>query len=319
MAGQRGRVGLIAGSGRLPLLFAQALSAHAPEGRAVDDVAGGFGAPFHLDEAPIPEVVAVGHEGETDAALIPLVASFRWVRLGQFRRIVDFFLRHEVRWVVMAGGITKSRIWRARPDFLALKMVLNMRHMHDDLLLRTAASMLEVYGFGLKSVTDFVPELLASHGVLSRRRPTSGEWADVRFGWQAAKALGRLDIGQGVVVRHKMVAAVEAMEGTDAMIQRAGPLIAGKGWAGRSRGGGVLVKVSKPMQDRRLDLPTVGPNTMRRLHQAGLSVIAIEAGGTMIVEPEETCALADRFNLVFMSCVEQDMRHTELPDPQGSG
>ena len=273
-------IGLIAGNGRLPILFAQALQGQ--------------------------KMVAVGHQGETDPVLAEWVTDLCWVRLGQFQKILDFFLRHHVQWVVMAGGITKSRIWQVRPDFLALKMFLGLLHRHDDLLLRRAAAILEEHGFILKSVTDFVPEFLAPAGVLSRRQPTPTEWEDIRFGWWAAKALGRLDIGQGVVVRQKMVAAVEAMEGTDAMILRAGPLISGKGWA--DEGSGVLVKVAKPMQDHRLDLPTIGPNTMHRLHEAGLAVVAVEAGGAIILEPEKTCALADRFHLVLVGCREQEMQ-----------
>lgn len=276
-------IGLIAGNGRLPILFAQALQEE--------------------------KVVAIGHIGETDPVLAEWVADLGWVRLGQFQKILKFFLHHRVKWVVMAGGITKARIWSVRPDFLALKMVMGLLHRHDDLLLRSAAAILEEHGFILKSVTDFVPEFLAPVGLLSRRQPTQTEWEDIRFGWEAAKALGRLDIGQGVVVRQKMVAAVEAMEGTDAMILRAGALISGKGWAGS--GGGVLVKVAKPMQDRRLDLPTIGPDTMRRLHQAGIAVIAVEAGGAMILEPEETCALANQFNLVLVGCREQEMQQVE--------
>ncbi|MBF0160658.1 MAG: UDP-2,3-diacylglucosamine diphosphatase LpxI [Magnetococcales bacterium] len=278
-------MGLVAGNGRLPLLFAQAV-----QGR---------------------RLVAVGHVGETDPHLTEWVADLCWVRLGQFQKILDFFLRHQVTWVVMAGGITKAHIWRARPDRIALKMLFSLLHRHDDMLLRGAAAILEERGFLLRSVTDFVPEFLAPAGLLSRRRPTEAEWADVCFGWEAAKALGRLDIGQGVVVRQKMVAAVEAMEGTDAMILRAGALIAGRGWA--DAGGGVLVKVAKPIQDHRLDLPTIGPNTMRRMHEAGIVVLAVEAGGAMILEPEETVALADRLNLVLLGCRAEDVRAAGHP------
>ena len=298
-----GPVGLIAGNGQLPLIFAKAVAESRPP--AVNT---------SLTTASV-KLVAVGHEGETEPVLASLVDEFCWVRLGQFQRIVTFFQHHRVKWVVMAGGITKARMWRARPDMLALKMAFSLRHMHDDMLLRKAASLLEERGFMLKSVTDFVPELLAPAGVLSRRQPSEEEWQDIRFGWWAAKALGRLDIGQGVVVRHRVVAAVEAMEGTDAMIQRAGPLITGKGWAGK--GGGVVVKVAKPIQDHRLDLPTIGPNTMKQLHQAGISVIAIEAGGTMILDLQESCTLADRYNLALVSCQESDMQSQESQGQQG--
>ncbi|MBF0185332.1 MAG: UDP-2,3-diacylglucosamine diphosphatase LpxI [Magnetococcales bacterium] len=272
-------IGLIAGNGQLPLLFAQALPGY--------------------------RIVAVGHTGETDPRLAALVTSFCWVRLGQFQKILDFFLQHHVKWVVMAGGITKARIWQVRPDFLALKMVLSLVHRHDDLLLRSAAAILEQHGLQLKSVTDFVPELLAPAGLLSQRQPTAVEWADIRFGWWAAKELGRLDIGQGVVVRQKMVIAVEAMEGTDAMIMRAGPLAVGKGWA--DDGGGVVVKVAKPMQDRRLDLPTIGPNTIKKMVDAGLQVLAVEAGGAILLEPEQTRSLVDRHHLVLLGCRAEEM------------
>ncbi|WP_227657543.1 LpxI family protein [Candidatus Magnetaquicoccus inordinatus] len=279
---QEQAIGLIAGNGQLPLLFAQALPKH--------------------------RIIAVGHSGETDPRLATLVSAFCWVRLGQFQKILDFFLQHRVKWVVMAGGITKSRIWQARPDFLAIKMIMGLLHRHDDLLLRSAAAILQEHGLQLKSVTDFVPQLLAPAGLLSRRQPTAAEWEDIRFGWWAAKELGRLDIGQGVVVRQKMVAAVEAMEGTDAMLLRAGPLLAGKGW---EEGGGVVVKVAKPMQDRRLDLPTIGPRTITTMHEAGLRVLAVEAGGALLLEPEQTRALVDRYDLVLLGCRAEEMQSSE--------
>lgn len=279
-------VGLIAGNGQLPLLFAKTLNQRGQK------------------------VIAVGHEGESDPELANLVDEFQWVRLGQFKKVLSFFSRHGVKWVVMVGGITKTKIWSARPDALALKIAFKLRHLHDDMLLRAVAAVLEERGFLLKSVTEFIPELLAPRGVLSVKRPSVEQWSDIQFGWLAAKKLGEMDIGQGVVVRQKIVAAVEAMEGTDAMIQRAGPLVSGKGWSGGGSGA-VLVKVAKPIQDHRLDLPTIGPNTMRALHQAGISALAIEAGAAMILEIDVTCKLADKFNLVLVGCLEED-----IPTPQ---
>ncbi|MBF0178701.1 MAG: UDP-2,3-diacylglucosamine diphosphatase LpxI [Magnetococcales bacterium] len=281
------RVGLVAGSGAIPLMFARAMRAR-----------GG------------PGVVAVAHEGETDPALAHLVEEIRWVRLGQFRRVLDHLGRGGARGVVLVGGIRKQGIWRARPDRLALRMVLRLWGLHDDQLLRAAGELLEAHGFALRSVTDYLPELLAPPGCLTRRQPTVGEWEDIRFGWRAAKALGGLDIGQGVVVRRNMVVAVEAMEGTDAMLRRAGELVAGgaRGWAGDRSA--VFVKVVKPGQDRRLDLPTIGVATMETLAAAGIPVIAVEAGGAMIVDLEATCRAADRHGLVLLGVAGEDLEGT---------
>lgn len=289
------RIGMIAGSGRLPLLFAQALKRRNQERLRQPDPEG----------AGCVELVVAAHEGETDPDLAGLVERLVWVRLGQFKRIIAFLTDQGVTGVVMAGGITKARLWNIRPDALALRMLPKLRHLHDDHLLRTAAGILEEHGIRLLSVTDFMPELLAPPGLLSRRAPTPGQWADIRFGWRMAKELGRLDIGQGVVVRQKVVAAVEAMEGTDAMIRRAGPLVTGRGWGGSD--GAVLVKVAKPGQDRRLDLPTIGPDTVDNLHRAGIPVLAVEAGSAMILDPEATCERADRHGLVLIACTEADL------------
>ncbi|MBF0296250.1 MAG: DUF1009 domain-containing protein, partial [Magnetococcales bacterium] len=137
-----------------------------------------------------PGVVAVAHEGETDPTLAQLVEEIRWVRLGQFRKVLGHLQRGGARGVVLVGGIRKQGIWRARPDRLALRMVLRLWGLHDDQLLRAAGDLLEAHGFSLRSVTDYLPELLAPRGCLTRRQPTPGEWEDIRFGWRAAKALG---------------------------------------------------------------------------------------------------------------------------------
>lgn len=281
-------VGLIAGSGQLPLIFAQAMRQQAGPRLAA----------------------AVAHEGETDPTLSEWVDEIHWVKLGQFKRILDHLQRKQVQSVVLVGGISKANIWRVRPDALAMKMVMKLWGLHDDQLLRAAGAELESRGFALRSVTDYLPQLLAPQGCLSRRQPTPTEWEDIRFGWRAAKALGAMDIGQGVVVRHNIVVAVEAMEGTDAMLRRAGTLIGGSttGWSKQRNA--VFVKVVKPMQDRRLDLPTIGTTTMNTLAEAGIPVAVVEAGGAMIVDLAATCQAANRFNLVLLGINASDMEAT---------
>ncbi|MBF0613719.1 MAG: LpxI family protein [Magnetococcales bacterium] len=271
------RVGLIAGSGQLPLIFARAMGRPGAPGLAA----------------------VVAHEGESDPALANHTEALLWIRLGQFARGLRFLKEQGVRDLVLVGGITKAQIWRARPDRLALQMIWKLRGLDDDQLLRAVGSELERHGFRLCSVTDYLPELLAPEGCLSRRQPTAAEWEDIRHGWHAAKGLGALDIGQGVVVRRQMVVAAEAMEGTDAMLMRAGQLIGTqRGWAGEHNA--VFVKVVKPTQDLRLDLPTIGPKTLETMARAGIRVAAIEAGGAILLDPEATRQMADRHDLVLL-------------------
>ncbi|MEO5376446.1 MAG: UDP-2,3-diacylglucosamine diphosphatase LpxI [Magnetococcus sp. DMHC-6] len=278
------RVGLIAGSGRLPLIFAQ--SEHM-RGR----------------------VVAVAHLDETDPTLADWVEDIHWVRLGQFKRVLTYLAGFGVRDVVLVGGIRKARIWHIRPDMLALQMVFRLRHLQDDMLLRGIADQLQQKGFLVRGITEYLPELLAPVGQLSRRSPTPLQWEDIRFGWSIAKELGRLDIGQGVVVKEKVVVAVEAMEGTDAMIQRAGALAFG---GRRGKGLGALVKVVKPQQDLRLDLPTIGPQTIENLHRAGIGLLVIEAGGVIILDPEVTFKAVDESGLVLLALRQEDVDHGYL-------
>lgn len=262
-------IGLIAGNGDLPLIFAR-------------EVKGRLGI----------RLVAAAHRRETNPELASLVDDLRWFHLGQFGKILRFLGSSGADQVVMAGGIVKSRIWDVRPDALALKLAMRLGTLDDDTLLRGVAGLLEEAGIRVRAPTDFVADLYAREGNLTRRSPTPAQWEELRHAWRAAKELGRLDIGQGVVVKQRAVVAVEAMEGTDAMIQRAGSLTCG---------GGVMVKVSKPQQDRRLDMPTIGPRTMESLSRAGIEVLAIEAGSTIILDPQVTLGAADRLGLVVVA------------------
>lgn len=243
------KIGLIAGKGQFPLLFAQA---------ARDRGA---------------RIIAAAHRGETDPALAELVQELHWVYVGQLGKIIRIFKDAGVQRAVMAGGITRGRLFRDfRPDLRALGVVRRAGAGNDDRLLQAVATELEQEGITIAPSTLFLDQLLAPPGKLSKRAPTREEFLDIDLGLRLAKEIGRLDIGQCVVVRRQVVVALEAVEGTDECIRRAGAL-AGPG--------AVVVKVSKPNQDLRFDVPAVGPDTIRSMVAARASVLAIEAGKTL--------------------------------------
>ena len=258
-----GPIGLIAGSGRLPILFAQAA---AKSGR---------------------RVVAVGHEGETDLALAQHVASLAWVKLGQLGHIADALVGGGCAEAVFCGGITKVRLFDVRPDLLGLKVLAGLRSFGDDAALQAIARALEEKGVRIVSPLPLVPELLAPSGRIGQRKLSTEQRADAELGLRIVRALGALDLGQTVAVKRGVVLAVEAVEGTDACIARAGQLARGKGH------GPVIVKAQKPGQDTRFDQPAVGPRTIESLRAAGCSALVIEAGHTLLLDRTELISLAD--------------------------
>jgi DUF1009 family protein len=255
-------IGLIAGKGQFPLLFAQA---------AKDQ---GF------------QIVAVAHRGETDPALADLVHQIHWIHVGQLGKIIRIFQTAGVRRAVMAGGISRGRLFREfRPDLRALGVIRRAGAGKDDQILRAVAAELEQEGITMVPSTIFLEDLLAAPGPLSRRVPTSEELQDIDFGFQIAKEIGRLDLGQCVVVRRQVVVALEAIEGTDETIRRGGRL-AGPGV--------VVVKVSKPHQDLRFDVPAVGRDTIRVMTEVKAAVLALEAGKTLIFDRAQMLQEADQ-------------------------
>ncbi|MCA1826716.1 MAG: LpxI family protein [Myxococcales bacterium] len=247
------KIGLIAGSGRLPLLFAEAFRG---------------------------EVVAIGHQGETDPAL----KAAAWIKLGQLGRIVEVMRDAGVTEAVLCGGIRKPKLFDVRPDWLALKALAKMRSFGDDAALRAIATALEEEGVRIVSPLPFVPDLVATKGALSRKRLSDEQRADAEAGLAAARALGAADIGQTVVVKKRVILAVEAVEGTDACIARGGSLAKGA----------VVVKARKPQQDDRFDVPAVGPKTVDAMVAAGCSALAIEAGAALVLDKADMAAKADR-------------------------
>jgi DUF1009 family protein len=269
------KLGLIAGNGKFPLIFAEQAKKQ------------GY------------ELVAVAHRGETFKEIEALIEDVTWIYVGQLGKIIRTFLRAGVTEAVMAGGIQKVKfLENFRPDLRGARFLARMKSRDDDALLRGVAEELETEGIRVLESTLCVPQIVVSEGVLTRRAPTAAEWADARFGFRIAKEVGRLGIGQTLVVKKQVVLAVEAVEGTDAAIERGGKL---------AKSGFVAVKVSKPQQDLRFDVPAVGVETIGRLHEMGGTVLAVEAGKTILLEKERLLKEADKFGISVVA----------LPDERG--
>lgn len=232
------------------------------------------------------QVTAIAHRGETGSELENIVESVTWVRLGQLDKIIRCLKQFKIEEVAFAGGILKSRIFiDARPDFRALKILARVGARKDDSLLRAISDELESEGIRVLDSTAFLKDLLMPLGLLTARSVTPQEQKDIEIGWKIAKEIGQLDIGQCVVVKDQTILAVEAIEGSDATIERGGSL---------AKKGAVVIKVSKPQQDRRFDLPTVGPHTIKVMTDVGASVLALEAGTSILLEKERVILEADQ-------------------------
>ena len=266
------KIGLIAGGGQFPILFARAARKNGVE------------------------VIAVALEGETDTQLEPEVDLCAWVSLGKLGRMIEVFEKAQVSEVAMAGTVAKTKLYsKIRPDWKAVRLLARMLHKKDDAILRGFTEELERHGIRVRPSTIFLPELLAPPGILTRRRPNSREKRDIEFGWNLAKEIGKLDIGQCLLVRDQAVLAVEAIEGTDAAIRRGGQL-------GKSEV--VVVKVSKPHQDLRFDVPAVGLQTIETMREVGASVLVVEAGKTLMFDREKMIQAADDARIAILSMSE---------------
>ncbi len=259
------RVGLIAGNGHFPILFA------------------------HTARAEGVEVVAVAHEGETLPELAAEVAAITWIKVGELGTMIDTFKNAGIDRAVMAGGIRKQALLEHfAPDERGVQFLSRLGTLGDDTLLRGLAAELESEGITIVESTLFLSSLLTPAGNLTSRIPDDEQWKDIRYGMEVAKAVGQWDIGQSVVIKSRMVLAVEAIEGTDAAIQRAG------------RPGAIVVKVSKPGQDMRFDVPAVGPQTVETCAAAKVAVLALEAGKTLLLDKEELLARAETAGLAIV-------------------
>lgn len=255
-------------------------------------------------------MVAIAIKGEADPALREHADAFHWTGLIQVGRMVELLKAEGCTTCVMAGKVHKTamyarfRILRYRPDLTFFRLWFRaLTDRRDDTLLGTFARFLEEHGIELLSSAQLAPSLLAPRGPLTRRAPTPEEALDIAYGFRVARELGRLDIGQSALVHERAVLALEAIEGTDAAIRRAGSLC--------PRGGFTLVKVAKPDQDMRFDVPAFGPLTVRTLADAGGAVIAYEAQRTLLLDAEEAIALADARGVAIIGMTDEDVAALE--------
>lgn len=239
-------------------------------------------------------VVAIGVVPGVDQELAASVDAYYDIHIGKLGKIIDTLKKNNVSKVTMIGKVTKEILYSEGaiiPDFRAIKLLASLPDRKDDTIMNAIVKELENEKMQVMDQTLLIQPLLPAPGVLSKRKPTAEEMEDIDFGFQVAKEIGRLDIGQTVVVKNKAVMAVEAIEGTDACILRGGTL--GKGV--------IVAKTAKPAQDNRFDMPSVGTKTIESMIAAGAAGIVMEAGRTLLVERERTLALADEHNMFVVA------------------
>lgn len=273
-------IGLMAGWGRYPVVIAEAMRRQ------------GF------------EVFCLGVKGHADPSLAACCTDFDWIGLGKIGGACRYFVRHGVRRAAVAGKIHKHLLFQPGvlfkhlPDWRTLAtfyrhFLLRQRDLRDDTLMTTMLGIFERAGITIWPPTDFAPELLVKFGKLTRRGPSQPQRNDIAFGWRLAKEIGRLDVGQSVAIMGETALAVEAVEGTDQCIRRAGELC--------KQGGFTVVKVAKPHQDMRFDVPTIGLRTLETMHETGASCLAIEAGKTVVVDQDDVVRFADRHGIAIVA------------------
>jgi len=273
--------------------------------RKLGIIAGGGSIPQQLIEQCQKQqldFVVLAIEGNADSNLFKNATfTYKWIRLGQAGTGFKFFVEQGVKDVVMIGTIRRPSFFDLVPDLrtTAFFAKVGAKALGDDGLLRAVVSEIEKDGMKVKGIHEVMPDILVKEGVLTKRKPSKQDIIDIKRGVEAAFELGRLDIGQAVVVQQGLVLAVEGIEGTDELLRRC------KDYR-RKGGGGVLVKLRKPQQDMRIDLPTIGPRSVERAHESGLEGIVVHAGNGLIVDEKETIALADKYKMFIIGATPND-------------
>ena len=258
-------LGIIAGNGVYPRLLA--------------DGARGAG---------VKKIITAAFTGETDPTLEKHVELVEWMRVGQLGRFLKFFRSQGIQHAIMAGQIAPKNLFDLRPDLKALMLLGKLKQRNAESIFAAIADELAKIDIDLLPATTFLEDSLAQSGVIVGPKLSSREEHDVELGWNAAKEIARLDIGQTIIVKNGTIVAVEALEGTNEAIKRGGTL---------AHEGAVMVKVSKPNQDMRFDVPVIGVETVRIAAESGVRVIAVEAGKTLLLERDAVIALANGSNM----------------------
>ena len=240
-------------------------------------------------------VIGIALQPPSDESLSPFVDDFHKINLGRFGGLISLLKKLSITNAVMAGKIPKDLLYKNKtrviPDMKAVKLLFSLKNRADDTIMNAVVNELEKNGITLHSTTDFTRNLLAPAEVMTRKKPSKDELKDIEFGWDIAKEMGRLDIGQTIVVKELAVMAVEAIEGTDEAIKRGGRL---------AEKNAVVIKVSKPRQDLRFDVPVVGIDTLHSMKNVAAKVLALEAGKCIIVDKEKFINEADNEGFVVV-------------------
>jgi UDP-2,3-diacylglucosamine hydrolase len=269
-ANARGPVGIIAGWGRFPVLIAQEARR---EGLSV---------------------FVIGLEGITDPAIEREASAMAWIKLGQLDRPIQEMRKAGVTKAVIAGRVHHVKIFGGFvPDLRAIRLLAGLKDKRADTILGAIASEFAKDGIEFQNSAAYLSRFIPEPGVLTKKKPTAADKKDIELGWRVAKSIAGHDVGQTVVVRAGAIMAVEAMEGTDACILRAGELAR----AGKTAPELVVVKVAKPKQDFRFDLPVAGLDTLKTLEAAGARALAVEARKTVLLDREKFVAEADRLGV----------------------
>ena len=274
------RIGLIAGNGSFPLLVLDAARA-----QGFDVIVAA------IKEEAFPEIEQHG------------AAAVHWLSLGELSRLIETFQREGVHRAVMAGQVKHKQIFSSiRPDWKLAKLLLSLGTRNTDSLLGAVAKTLAEEGITLENSTSFLEPLLAKAGVLTRRAPTPLEKKDIEYGRAVARQLAQYDIGQTVVVAESACVAVEAMEGTDVAIGRAGEIMRSLAGEASTLGRGLtVVKIAKPNQDMRFDVPVVGVKTIEVMRQAGATCLAVDAGKCLLLNGNAVIAAADAAEITIVA------------------